>query len=206
MPQIYYCDTAKFGPLYEKMLEILPEERREKAEGFLHVKDKLLSAAAGLMVIKIFGKDAFKKILYNEHGKPFFEHGKKFSISHSGRFSVIAVSEDEIGIDIEARERINPAVAKRCFTEEEQDFAKTSTQNFLRIWTAKEAVLKLLGAGFSYSPSNFSVLPLDEEHCIKEKNIRFYCDEIENFPLTAAFCGKDDSFEIREFLPEDLLS
>ena len=39
-----------------------------------------------------------------------------------------------------------------------------------------------------------------------EKNIRFYCDEIENFPLTAAFCGKDDNFEIREFLPEDLLS
>lgn len=206
MPQIYYCDTAKFDPLYEKMLENLPEERKRKAEGFLHGKDRLLSAAAGLMVIKIFGKDAFEKILYNEHGKPFFEQGKKFSISHSGRFSVIAVSEEEIGIDIEAREIINPAVAKRCFTEEEQDFAKMSTQNFLRIWTAKEAVLKLLGTGFSYSPSNFSVLPLDEKHCIEEKNIRFYCDEIDDFPLTAAFCGKDDDFEIREFLPEDLLS
>lgn len=206
MPQIYYCDTAKFDPLYEKMLENLPEERKLKTEGFSKRKDKLLSAAAGLMVIKIFGKDAFEKILYNEHGKPFFELGKKFSISHSGRFSVIAVSEEEIGIDIEEREIINPAVAKRCFTEEEQDFAKMSTQNFLRIWTAKEAVLKLLGTGFSYSPSSFSVLPLDEDHCIEEKKIRFFCDEINGFPLTAAFCGKDDNFEIREFLPEDLLS
>ncbi|MBR3935302.1 MAG: 4-phosphopantetheinyl transferase family protein, partial [Oscillospiraceae bacterium] len=107
---------------------------------------------------------------------------------------------------IEARENVNPALAKRCFTEEEQDFAKLSTQNFLRIWTAKEAVLKLLGTGFSYSPSNFSVLPLDEEHYIEEKNIRFFCDEINGFPLTAAFCEKDDNFEIREFLPEDLLS
>ena len=206
MPQIYYCDTAKFDPLYEKMLEVLPEERREKAEGFSQRKDKLLSAAAGIMLVKIFGKDVFEKILYNEHGKPFFEHGKRFSISHSGRFSVIAVSEDEIGIDIEARENVNPAVAKRCFTEEEQFFAKMSTRNFLRIWTAKEAVLKLLGTGFSCSPSNFSVLPFDEEHRIEEKNIRFYCDYIEDFPLTAAFCGKDDNFEIREFLPEDLLS
>lgn len=206
MPQIYYCDTAKFDPLYEKMLEVLPKERRQKAEGFLQRKDKLLSAAAGLMVIKIFGKNAFEKILYNEHGKPFFELGKKFSISHSGRFTVVAVSEDEIGVDIEERENINPAVAKRCFTEEEQDFAKLSTKNFLRIWTAKEAVLKLLGTGFSYAPSGFSVFPLDEEHRIKEKNIRFYCDKIDGFPLTAAFCGKDSNFEIREFLPEDLLS
>lgn len=206
MPQIFYCDIAKLDPLYDEILCRLPKERRQKAEKLLHKKDKLLSAAAGLMVIKIFGKDAFEKIVYNEHGKPFFEHGKSFSVSHSGRFSVIAVSDDDIGVDIEERETINPALEKRCFKEDEQAFAKMSTDDFLRVWTAKESVLKLLGTGFSYSPKNFSVLSLSEEHEINGKKLRFFCSEIEKTPLTAAFCGKEDNFEIREFLPEDLLS
>ena len=93
----------------------------------------------------------------------------------------------------------------RCFTEEEQVFAKLSTENFLRIWTAKEAVLKFLGTGFSLSPKSFSVLPLDSEHEINGEKIRFFCGKIGEAPITAAFSGNDDNFEIREFLPEDLI-
>ncbi len=205
MPQIYYCDTEKFEPFYEECLLYLPEKRKEKAERFLHKKDKILSATAGLLLIRIFGKDVFERVSYNEHGKPFLEHGDYFSLSHSGRYSLLAVSKEAIGIDIESRDKVNSNLAKRCFSEAEQDFAKTSTEDFLQVWTAKEAVLKLLGTGFSYSPSNFSVIPFDEGHEINGYKMRFFCSKINEVPFTAAFCGTKTDFEIKEFLPEDLL-
>ena len=100
--------------------------------------------------INVFGKKAIDDIKYNEHGKPYFEHGACFNISHSKNYAVLAVSGDNIGIDVEEREAPDIAVAKRCFTKEEFDFAKQSTQNFLRIWTAKEAVLKKFWFSISF--------------------------------------------------------
>ncbi|MBQ2795953.1 MAG: 4'-phosphopantetheinyl transferase superfamily protein [Oscillospiraceae bacterium] len=206
MPRIFYCDAKKFEHLYDECLSALSQKRREKAEKLFDKKDSLLSALAGLMLINVFGKKAIDDIKYNEHGKPYFEHGACFNISHSKNYAVLAVSGDNIGIDVEEREAPDIAVAKRCFTKEEFDFAKQSTQSFLRIWTAKEAVLKLLGTGFSYSPKNFCVLPFDEEHEINGVKMRFFCHEINGVPITAAFCKDSKDFEITEFLPKDLLN
>lgn len=206
MAEIYFCDAEKFAPFYDKMLSLLPKERAEKSKRLLKQEDKILSAAAGLMVIKIFGNDAFDKMKFGEHGKPFFEHGEFFSISHSKRYSVLAVSDEEIGADIEMRSELKNSVIDRCFTEEEQIYAKLSTENFLRIWTAKEAVLKLLGTGFSYSPRGFSVLPLYDKSKINGLDMRFFCTRINGALLTAAYCGDNKQFAIREFLPEDLIN
>lgn len=203
MPQIYYCNAEKIGHLFDDMISALPKERAEKANRLFKENDRILSAAAGFMIFKVFGKNAFENIKYGEHGKPFFEHGEFFSISHSGKYAVLAVSKNNIGIDIEVKTEANENVAKRCFSEEEQVFAKMSTENFFRIWTAKEAVLKFLGTGFSFSPKNFSVLPLDDEHEINGETMRFFCGKIENVPFTAAYCEDEKEFFIREFLPED---
>ena len=204
MPRIYFCDMKKFEHLYEECVSLLPEKRRKKAEKLINKNDALLSATAGLMIRELFAKKN-EEIKFNEHGKPFFEHGPFFSISHSRQYSVVAVSENEIGIDIEMHESPSERLIERCFTEEEQQLARLSTEKFLRIWTAKEAVLKFLGTGFSFSPKKFSVLPLTEEHEIEGRKIRFFCGKIENIPITAAFCGSDDVFEITEFQPEDLI-
>ena len=203
MPQIYYCDMTKFEHFYDDIVFCLSEERRRKAERLINKNDALLSATAGLMLEKLVVEPQNKTVEYNEHGKPFFEHGPGFSISHSWRYSVLAVSEGDIGVDIEMRETPKEAVIKRCFTEDEQRFAKESIKNFLRIWSAKEAVLKFLGTGFS--PKNFSVLPLDEEKEISGRKIKLFCAEINGIPLTVAYCGNDYDFEIKEFQPEDLL-
>ena len=194
-----------FEHLYEECIALLPEKRKAKAERLFNKNDALLSATAGLMMMRALGINDDEMLRYNEHGKPFLEHGPFFSVSHSRRYSVLAVSDNEIGIDIEMHESPRESLMKRCFTEEEQNFAKLSTENFLRIWTAKEAALKFLGTGFSFAPKSFSVLPLEEEHEINGEKIRFFCGKIGKAPVTAAFSGNDDYFEIREFLPEDLI-
>lgn len=205
MPRIFFCDMKNFEHLYEECIFLLPEKRRKKAEKLINKNDALLSATAGLMMKRVLGIEDDGALCYNEHGKPFLEHGPFFSVSHSRRYSVLAVSENEIGIDIEMHECPSEKLINRCFTEEEQSFAKMSTENFLRIWTAKEAVLKFLGTGFSFSPKKFSVLPLDEEHEVNCKKFRFFCGKIGEAPFTVAFSGNNDIFEIREFQPEDLI-
>ena len=204
MIHIYYCDMNNFRYLLEECISFLPENRRCKAEKLYNKNDALLSATAGLMMKKVLGITKDGMISYGEHNKPYLEQGPFFNISHSRRYSVLAVSENEVGIDIEMHESPNERLCERCFTEDEQEFSKMSTENFLKIWTAKEAVLKLLGTGFSYAPKNFSVLPLSEEHEILGRKIKLFCSDINGAVFTVAFCG-EEKFEFTEFQPEDLI-
>ena len=204
MVHIYFCDMYNFEHLYEETIALLPEKCCCKAEKLYNKNDAILSATAGLMMKEVLKITEDGMVKLGEHGKPYLEQGPFFSVSHSRRYSVLAVSENEVGVDIEMHEGINEQIAKRCFTEEEQEFALHSTENFQRIWTAKEAVLKFLGKGFSYAPKNFSVLPLSEEHEILGKKIKLFCSDINGAVLTAAYCG-EEKFEITEFQPEDLI-
>lgn len=83
----------------------------------------------------------------NENGKPYIPDCPwKFSISHSGDALVIAVSDEEIGVDCEEEvpeEKIK-AISERFFSKEEQEFCKDSA-TFTEVWTKKEAYAKMLG-------------------------------------------------------------
>ena len=105
-------------------------------------------------------------IVRDKLGKPHFEYGAPyFSISHAGKLSVAAVSEDgELGVDIEHvdRERDTERIAGKFFSEAEQKrldaAADDRTAEFYRIWTAKEAMMKLSGGGMTSVMSSDCVL------------------------------------------------
>jgi len=87
-----------------------------------------------------------------------------FNVSHSHGVLVIAISEDNpVGIDIEKIDpNTNPRqAASIAFSSDEKAYLETSNNpvtDFFNIWTAKEAVLKATGDGFSYPSNNFSVI------------------------------------------------
>lgn len=95
------------------------------------------------------------------HGRPHLagHHGLHFNWSHSGDHAMVAIACDlpELGVDIEQR-RERPralALAQRFFAEGEhaalqQLPAACRNEAFLRLWTAKEAVLKAHGRGLAY--------------------------------------------------------
>lgn len=85
------------------------------------------------------------EIIRTENGKPvFLRNFGHLSISHSQNIFVLAFSEDEnIGIDVEV------PVGGRDYSRligryGEEEFSK---EDFLRLWTAKEACCKLTGEG-----------------------------------------------------------
>ena len=85
---------------------------------------------------------------YNGNGKPFAKNlPVYFSISHSGDLAVCAVSDCEIGIDIEKIRDINLRVSDRFATDREKEYIRNYENGFFEIWTLKEAYFKCIGTG-----------------------------------------------------------
>lgn len=94
---------------------------------------------------------------YSEKGKPFVKGlPVYFSISHSGDFAVCAVSDCEIGIDIEKIRPVSLRVSDKFATEEENEYIRTSQNGFFEIWTLKEAYFKCIGTGLGKDIKNVS--------------------------------------------------
>ncbi len=98
-------------------------------------------------------------------GKPFVENRKDvfFNISHSGEYVVSAVSNKEIGVDIEKRARAKMKVAKRFFHEQEIQCLNALSgveqdQLFFNYWAVKESFLKYIGTGLVRPLNTFSVV------------------------------------------------
>jgi len=96
-----------------------------------------------------------------EHGKPFLSRpaGLEFNLSHSRDALLIGLSRAQaLGVDIETLQRERPAleIARRFFTASETralsllESGPPRNQAFLRLWSAKEAVVKALGRGLGF--------------------------------------------------------
>ena len=90
------------------------------------------------------------EIVRTECGKPYFRDLPiKFSISHSKSRVVLALSDREIGVDIQHISPRGTDVAKRFFTEDEVAYIGDDTVRFYEIWTKKEAYSKWQGKGLA---------------------------------------------------------
>ncbi|XP_031743729.1 uncharacterized protein LOC101203236 isoform X2 [Cucumis sativus] len=89
----------------------------------------------------------------------------QFNISHSSSLIACGVTmHSPIGIDVEAKTRKIKnniiAFAKRFFSPNEIEFLsaisdpESQRQEFIKLWTLKEAYVKALGRGFSATPFN----------------------------------------------------
>ncbi len=103
------------------------------------------------------------KIIKNEYGKPYFENNDiYFNISNSESVVVAAVSDKEIGIDIQ-KIKYNEAIVNRTFTESEKQYLNKSRDKkkaFTLIWTMKESYVKMLGIGIGYGLKNVDTISM----------------------------------------------
>jgi len=102
---------------------------------------------------KIDGLD--DKIIYNEHKKPFIKGNLiYFNISHYGRLVAVAVSDSEVGVQIEHKDNFKVGTnVENCqlwLSDKERD-ELSKTEDFAGFltekWTEKKAILKMIGSG-----------------------------------------------------------
>jgi 4'-phosphopantetheinyl transferase len=106
-------------------------------------------------------------LVEEEHGRPVLEPcgSLDFNLSHSGRYAVVAVGHGvRIGVDLECsdREREFAALARRFFSKEEATRIHAcegagQRRAFYDLWVCKEAYLKALGTGLTFSARRFTV-------------------------------------------------
>lgn len=105
------------------------------------------------------------RIRRGAHGKPYLEGVAVplyFNISHSGDYIVLALSDREVGIDVERQAVARMAVARRFFHPDELRMLEALPPEardewFFRLWVAKESFLKYTGTGLSASLHSFRV-------------------------------------------------
>ncbi len=87
-----------------------------------------------------------------QSGKPYCKSHRRiyFSLSHSGDFLALVISDKDVGIDIEKiREAKENLVNRVCCENEKKEIFSDENPDlkFTEIWTRKEAYLKALGTG-----------------------------------------------------------
>ena len=191
--RIYFLSVKEMSDTeFIKIYSLLSDNRRRRVDSLKSKSDKKLSAGVeillnyALMTNSFCEKGMMDKIIRRKNGKPCFSFSgaPHFSLSHSGDYAMCALSETEIGCDIEeikASDKYDNAVAKRFFTNQEAEHISLLKSHhaqfceFYRIWTKKESFLKLTGEGFARSLSSFSV-PLQQISTIIDRKTYYFED------------------------------
>ena len=126
------------------LLSKVSESQEEKALKYKNEIDQIRSLASSYLVNSLSNEP----ILFNDMGKPFFENGPYFNISHSGKYIVMAVSNKEVGVDIEENVEKNMSSLIRIFNEAEAKMIKEHA-DFYYLWCAKESLIKCIGSSIS---------------------------------------------------------
>lgn len=126
------------------LLKSINEEQKEKALKFKNEKDQARSLISSYLVNSL----SDQKLLKREMGKPYFENGPFFNISHSGKYVIMGISESEVGVDIEENSDKDMSALVRIFNESEAKMIKEHA-DFYFLWCAKESLIKCFGGSVS---------------------------------------------------------
>ena len=165
----------------QAMLPMVSQQRREQALRYRHLFGRFCCLKSWLMLRAMhIGEMDF---LYNEHGKPYIEGGPFFSISHCKEAIAVALDDQPIGIDVESIRRFDPELVTRTMNDSEQALIAASAhpeRAFIRLWTQKEAVLKMEGTGIESFEQLQTILS-------KYRNIEISTIENEKYIYTIAY-------------------
>ena len=174
------------------------DKTQKKICSYYHHNDQLIAFTSQLLqqfylakLLKI-NKDQLS-MGYTKYYKPFIATPKAmsreltFNIAHSQKYVVMAVyngDDYQIGVDIEQIDynletaEMSPIV----FSPIEQQLIGKSKDNFFKLWTKKEALIKALGTGFAtdfYQDTNLNL----EDREIND-NFVIITQQLENYFLS----------------------
>ena len=199
--------------LFRKAYDIVSLERQAKVDRLRFAKDKYLSLGAGLLLKKA-GFDS-QELSFNEQGKPYFKNSSVyFNLSHSGEYALCAISDHEVGCDIEKIVPTDLKIAKRYFSVEEYEDIiaqppEKQPERFFCYWTLKESFIKVTGLGLKLPLNSFTIVPengISVKQSVDNRNYSF--SQFSEIPgYACAVCIADETcdaelniIDLRDFI------
>ncbi len=173
-----YRDTQ-----YDAMYRAAAPKRQARADRFKHEDDRRRCLCADMLarrILSVASGVAPENIsfTYGEKGKPSANVPFHFNVSHSTDWVLCAIADTPIGVDIEQIKPFRAGLVARYFTEAEADYVwggspmpdgsvtdPDTCARFYRVWTAKEAYVKMTGTGISTDLSAVCYDPIAQTVC-----------------------------------------
>ena len=182
--RLYAADLNKTEYDYDYWYSLMPEKRIDKTDRFRFDADKRRSVLGWALIctalFEYAGLDAkyiAQNVYASDKGKMYINMEASdcnkevyFNLAHAENMVICAVSDSEVGCDVEKKNCDGLVIAKRFFALNEYKYLKqleedTTDREFLRIWTLKEAFVKMLGDGLSFPIEQISFVDDDDHLC-----------------------------------------
>ena len=158
-------------------------ERRKKCDGLRNQADKDLCIVSDMLLRRVLSEKlgippAELVFAVTDKGKPYLECGAyHFSVSHSGNIAAVAVNRDcPVGIDVEKIRPVSARIIFRFFSKSDARFVLGGSRiengvieeremmtRFFKVWTYKEAFVKMTGEGIG---ADLKSISYDENKCV----------------------------------------
>ena len=184
-----FTDMNKCSALMvEQLMRSVSPQRCEQAMRYSHIYGQFCCLKSYTMLMQLLDKnndsiEQYPEFKYNAYGQPQLPDGPYFSISHCKSGIAVAIAPWPVGIDIEVVRPLKHELVRKTMNDEEQKwiFSHPSPQwAFTRLWTQKEAYLKMKGTGIISSLHDV-LTDVSDVHFVCKDNIDF------NYALSIAY-------------------
>lgn len=173
MLDVFYIDINESVAMnnINELILYISETKAEKVMKFYDFKDRYRSVLGEILVrylvcCRTNCLNENVKISIGKNNKPILKYPNNlyFNISHSNDLVACAISDVDVGVDIEYMKKANLEIASRFFTDSEYKYILSGScedeiqKNFYTIWTLKESYVKTTGKGLLWPFKSFSML------------------------------------------------
>ncbi len=212
MIKLFVADTTVFADeeIYKFWYDRMDPERKKRIDAFKVTSGKYQCLCAGMLLMVSLKQEGISnyRIRTGQGGKPYIEGGEVFfNISHSEERAVIALSDEEVGVDIEKIRHFKDGLSDYVFDEREKSYRDQEPEDEIctQMWTCKESIMKYVGKGITLAPSDIHLKRSDREGFDFEAENGGYnlipFKGIEGYMLTVC-SGQDRIDEIKNVLPD----
>ena len=206
MIKVAYCNIENLD--LKKAYGLVPQIRKEKINFYRFEKDKKLSAGAYLLLKKLLDEENITDPIFKteKYGKAYISNNDNihFNLSHSGKIVLCAISDMEVGVDVEyVDSEIDLDIAKQYFYNSEYETIMNSnnpSDEFFKYWVLKESYMKYTGFGMNLELDSFEIIIKDRiELKNDEKNLKFNLFDVENYKI-----GISSHYDATELIEYDI--
>lgn len=207
-------DLTKYDePSLQRLFDSMPSERQQAYGQINNPQQRRNSMVAYDLLVQLLKAEGIFTVMptfsIGRYGKPAMNEypNMEFNLSHCRGGVAVALHNAPIGIDVECRRRVNDSLmTKVCNCNELSSLATSNDKelDFIRIWTRKEAYVKMTGKGIRCDLSQIELPLKDGTHRRKEQQTTLVSHHLPNLDGWLTLCYYDHPLTIRICRPSEL--